>query len=124
MEPPQDVELLRYSPSKIKIVTHEGKKTAQFLCFNQIKRKESREEEKEEENKEELQTSPGVSDCDRVPRIPLIHSVPDVSDLKELSNIPFKNVKNRTLRGTEKCLNRFRRTNQLLDDVTNKISIG
>ena len=93
MEPPQDVELLRYSPSKIKIVTHEGKKTAQFLCFNQIKRKESGEEEKEEENKEELQTSPGVSDCDSIPRIPLIHSVPDVSDLKELSNIPFKNVK-------------------------------
>ena len=92
MIPPPDVELLRYSPSKIKIITHEGKKTAQLLCFNQIKRKDSREEEKEEE-KEELQTSPGPSDCEGVPRIPLIHSVPDLNELKVLSNIPFKNVK-------------------------------
>ena len=83
-----DVELLRYSPSKIKIVTHEGKKTAQLLCFNQIKRKESREDEKEEEIKE-LETSPVPTDCDKVPRVPLIPSVPDVNQLKEISNIPF-----------------------------------
>ena len=44
-----DIELLRYSPSRIKIVTHEGKKTAQLLCFNQLKQIKSREDEKEEE---------------------------------------------------------------------------
>ena len=47
-----EVELVRYSPSKIKIVTHEGKKTAQLLCFNQIKKKDSREEEEKEEEED------------------------------------------------------------------------
>ena len=74
-----EVELLRYSPSKIKIVTHEGKKTAQLLCFNQIKKKDSREEEEKEE-KEEIESEFTASDCDRVPN-PFIHSVPDVNEL-------------------------------------------
>ena len=85
-----EVELVRYSPSKIKIVTHEGKKTAQLLCFNQIKKKGSREEE-EKEDKGEIESDSTASDCDRVPN-PFIHSVPDVNELKELSKIQFKSV--------------------------------
>ena len=93
-----EVELLRYSPSKIKIVTHEGKKTAQLLCFNQIKKKDSREEEEKEEKEEEveIESESTASDCDRVPN-PLIHSVQDVNKLKELSNIQFRKVKEDSL---------------------------
>jgi len=87
----EHVELLRYSPSKIKIVTHEGKKTAQLLCFNQIKKKDSRDEEKEEE-KGEIESESTASECYRVPN-PFFHSVPDVKELKELSNIQFRSVK-------------------------------
>ena len=87
-----EVQLFRYSPSKLEIVTHSGKKTAQLLCFaplghgrqeeepkivtNQV---DSDQNDKSSHAKSEALHHPGPG--------PAIQVVADIRELQELSTL-------------------------------------